>query len=77
MSEGNRRGPDRLTSNGGRMGRGYGWLHASGRRNRCRPGRGVVVGLVMSIDTGDGKTVGDRFADLGESVWNGLKGLFS
>ena len=38
---------------------------------------GVGVGLVMSIDTGDGKTVGDRFADLGESVWNGLKGLFS
>ena len=38
---------------------------------------GVGVGLVMSIDTGDGKTVGDRFADLGENVWNGLKGLFS
>ena len=38
---------------------------------------GVGVGLVMSIDTGEGKSLGDRFADLGESVWNGLKGLFS
>ena len=38
---------------------------------------GVGVGLVMSIDTGDGKSLGDRFADLGENVWNGLKGLFS
>ena len=35
------------------------------------------VGVVMSIDTGEGKSLGDRFADLGESVWNGLKGLFS
>ena len=38
---------------------------------------GAGVGFVMSIDTGEGKSLGDRFADLGESVWNGLKGLFS
>ena len=38
---------------------------------------GVGVGVVMSIDTGEGKSLGDRFADLGENVWNGLKGLFS
>ena len=38
---------------------------------------GAGVGVVMSIDTGEGKSLGDRFADLGENVWNGLKGLFS
>ena len=37
---------------------------------------GVVVGLGMSIDTGEGKTVGDRIADLGEGIWNWGKGLF-
>ena len=37
---------------------------------------GVGVGLVMSIDTGDGKTVGDRFADLGEGFWNWGKRIF-
>ncbi len=37
---------------------------------------GVVVGLGMSIDTGEGKTVGDRNADLGEGIWNWGKGLF-
>ena len=37
---------------------------------------GVGVGLVMSIDTGEGKTVGDRIADFGEGVWNVLKNPF-
>jgi len=30
----------------------------------------------MMIPTGDGKNLGDRFADLGEGLWNGLKGIF-
>ena len=34
---------------------------------------GVGVGLVMSIDTGESKTVGDHIADFGEGVWNVLK----
>ena len=38
---------------------------------------GAGVGFVMSIDTGEGKSLGDRFADLDESVWNGLKELLS
>ena len=38
---------------------------------------GAGVGFVMSIDTGEGKSLGDRFADLDESIWNGLKGLLS
>ena len=37
---------------------------------------GVGVGLVMSIDTGEGKTVGDRIPDFGEGVWNVLKNPF-
>ncbi|WP_130873511.1 hypothetical protein [[Pseudopropionibacterium] massiliense] len=37
---------------------------------------GVVVGLGMSIDTGEGKTVGDRIADVGEGFWNWCKGVF-
>ena len=37
---------------------------------------GVLVGLGMSIDTGEGKTVGDRIADFGEGVWNVLKKPF-
>ena len=37
---------------------------------------GTVVGLGMMIPTGDGKNLGDRFADLGEGLWNGLKGIF-
>ena len=38
---------------------------------------GVGVGLVMSIDTGDGKSLGDRIADVGEGFWNWCKGTFS
>ena len=37
---------------------------------------GVGVGLVMSIDTGDGKSLGDRIADVGEGFWNWRKGVF-
>ena len=38
---------------------------------------GLGAGLVMSFDhDGDGKTLGDYFADFGESVWNIGKGLF-
>ena len=37
---------------------------------------GVGVGLVMSIDTGDGKSLGDRIADAGEGFWNWCKGVF-
>ena len=39
-------------------------------------GVGLAVGLGMSIPAGDGKTIGDRVADFGEGVWNGIKGLF-
>ena len=38
---------------------------------------GAGVGLVMSIDTGDGKSLGDRIADVGEGFWNWCKGTFS
>ena len=37
---------------------------------------GAGVGFVMSIETGEGKTVGDHIADLGEGIWNWGKGLF-
>ena len=37
---------------------------------------GVGVGFVMSIDTGDGKSLGDRIADAGEGFWNWRKGVF-
>ena len=37
---------------------------------------GAGVGVVMSIDTGEGKTVGDHIADFGEGVWNFLKNPF-
>ena len=37
---------------------------------------GAGVGFVMSIDTGEGKTVGDHIADFGEGVWNVLKNPF-
>ena len=35
---------------------------------------GLGVGALMMAPTGDGKNVGDRFADLGEWGWNGIKG---
>ena len=38
---------------------------------------GVVVGLGMSFDTGEGKSLGDRVADVGEGFWNWCKGTFS
>ena len=38
---------------------------------------GVGVGLVMNIDTGDGKSLGDRIADVDEGFWNWCKGTFS
>ncbi len=31
---------------------------------------GAGVGLAMSVNTGGGKTAGDRIADVGETVWN-------
>ena len=37
---------------------------------------GFGVGLAMGIPTGEGKSLGDRFADAGEAVWNWGKGLF-
>ena len=37
---------------------------------------GVVVGLGMSFDTGEGKSLGDRVADVGEGFWNWCKGVF-
>ena len=37
---------------------------------------GAGVGFVMSIETGEGKTVGDHIADFGEGVWNFLKNPF-
>ena len=37
---------------------------------------GLGVGLAMSIPTGDGKSLGDRFADVGEGIWNFGKKLF-
>ncbi len=37
---------------------------------------GLGVGLAMSIDTGGGKTLGDRVADVGEAIWNFGKELF-
>ena len=37
---------------------------------------GVVVGLGMSFDTGEGKSLGDRVADAGEGFWNWCKGVF-
>ena len=37
---------------------------------------GAGVGFVMSIETGEGKTVGDHIADFGEGVWNVLKNPF-
>lgn len=38
---------------------------------------GIGVGLAMSWDPdGDGKSLGDNAADLGESAWNWLKGVF-
>ena len=36
---------------------------------------GAGVGFVMSIETGEGKTVGDHIADFGENFWNWGKGL--
>ena len=37
---------------------------------------GVGVGLVMRIPIGDNKTVGDAAADIGEGIWNTVKGWF-
>ena len=37
---------------------------------------GVGVGFVMSIETGEGKTVGNHIADFGEGFWNALKNPF-
>ena len=37
---------------------------------------GVGVGLAMSIPIGDNKTVGDAAADIGEGIWNTVKGWF-
>ena len=37
---------------------------------------GVGVGLAMSIPIGDNKTVGDAAADIGEDIWNTVKGWF-
>ncbi|MDO5065948.1 MAG: hypothetical protein Q4D96_01545 [Propionibacteriaceae bacterium] len=37
---------------------------------------GLGVGLAMSIPTGDDKTLGDHFADVGEGIWNFGKKLF-
>ena len=37
---------------------------------------GIGVGLAMSIPIGDNKTVGDAAADIGEGIWNTVKGWF-
>ena len=37
---------------------------------------GTVVGLGTMTPTGDGKSVGDRIADVGEGFWNFHKGVF-
>ncbi len=37
---------------------------------------GAGVGFVMSIPIGDNKTVGDAAADIGEGIWNTVKGWF-
>ena len=39
-------------------------------------GIGLAVGLGMSIPVGEGKTVGDVVADVGEAGWNFLKRVF-
>ena len=37
---------------------------------------GAGVGFVMSTPIGDNKTVGDAAADIGEGIWNTVKGWF-
>ncbi|RRD03465.1 hypothetical protein EII34_13735 [Arachnia propionica] len=39
-------------------------------------GVGLAIGLGMSIPVGKDKTLGDVTADVGEGVWNAVKGWF-